>query len=179
MANETGSIVRVLAAAGLAYLGLRGLQALRTAGAEAEGPLEVSLGDTTDDDLPSLTPLPAAPGGSTGGGVDPESGAVDEPEQEEEVVPAPGQPTRLLRSASNYVLALRWRAPANATGISGYQIRYRRSGHTDWGYVDSPGDGTSRSLPNLNWNWRHSYRYGVRARNASGYGEWSETYPSY
>ena len=79
--------VWVLAAAGLAYLGLRGIGALRTAGAEAEGPLEVSLGDATDDDLPSLTPLPAAPGGSTGGGVDPESGPVGDPDPDPDPEP--------------------------------------------------------------------------------------------
>ena len=91
---------------------------------------------------------------------------VDEPP------PAPKLP-RVTKTGGGTSRLVEWTAPTN-TGrpdITGYDLRYREQGSSNW--IDGPRNvsGTSATITGLNEDTE--YEVQVRARNAEGEGDWS------
>ncbi len=77
-----------------------------------------------------------------------------------------------MTSASTTSLNVSWTAPSNPPApITGYDVRYRESGTTDW--TDGPQiqPGTTATITGLTTNT--AYEVQVRSRGALGHGSWS------
>ena len=84
---------------------------------------------------------------------------------------APAAPTATGDSPTS--LSVSWAAP-DSTGrpeVTGYDLRYRRSGRTDW--LDGPQGVSSASATISGLHIERDYEVQVRAKNHEGDGEWS------
>ena len=88
---------------------------------------------------------------------------------------APSSPRFTPEPGSLTSLNVGWTAPDNTgrPAITGYDVRYREAGETDW--IDGPQDvsGTSVIIPGL--DMVTSYEAQVRATNSDGISPWSNT----
>ncbi len=86
----------------------------------------------------------------------------------------PDKPTATVIAPES--ITITWTAPAdNGNGITGYQVRTRRSSLTDddWTTSDHDSDVTSATFVDLNEN--AEYLFEVKATNAGGDSPWSDT----
>ena len=90
---------------------------------------------------------------------------VDEPPS------APSAPTVTAVDTEN--LEVEWTEPDNTgPAITGYQVRYRESGQTEWSELS--GDGTETSVEIASLSADTEYEVQARAISDEGVGEWSE-----
>ena len=76
------------------------------------------------------------------------------------------------------MLTLTWTAstlPDGASGITGYEVRYRVHGENDWTDLDFDSDGSTTETTITSLASNTSYDAQVRAVNAEGSGPWSTT----
>ncbi len=87
---------------------------------------------------------------------------------------APGRlPAPQVEGSSDSALTVTWKAPGDGSGITGYDVRYRPKGSREFTDVTDKGTGTTAMLTGLSSGT--TYEVQVRARNADGAGEWSES----
>ncbi len=94
---------------------------------------------------------------------------VDEPPS------APAAPTVEATSGVSTSLDVSWTAPDNAgkPDISDYDLQYRESGEMSWSSASHTGTGTSATITSLEEGT--VYEVQVRANNAEGMSDWSES----
>jgi titin len=86
-------------------------------------------------------------------------------------VTVPGSPISLKATPGDSQVVLSWTAPANTgnAAITGYAVRYRAQGATDWTALEATA--TSATVTGLVNG--QGYEFQVAAKNAKGQGEWS------
>ena len=86
---------------------------------------------------------------------------------------APAAPT--VTQAADTSVTLNWPAPDadDQTAVTGYGVRYRRHGETDWTSHAHTGTGTSATIPGLAAG--HRFETQVRATGPDGDSPWSES----
>ena len=87
----------------------------------------------------------------------------------------PGKPlVPTLSAATQYNLTVEWTEPENTgTAITDYDVRYRKGG--SGGFTDAQHEGTARTTTITGLTPDTVYEVQVRASNAAGTGEWSES----
>ena len=88
-------------------------------------------------------------------------------------VPAPGKPDAPVVTGGTEEVAVSWSAPDNeGPEITGYDLRYRVQGDSDWTEVTALGVVLAHTVTGLNAGT--TYQVQVRAESSEGAGEWSE-----
>ena len=83
----------------------------------------------------------------------------------------PSAPSVNAESSSSFRVT--WSAPSGGPSISSYEVRYSRSGATNWSSPENAGDSSSRSDTIAGLDSNTTYQVQERARNSSGPGAWS------
>ena len=99
------------------------------------------------------------------------SGSTSAPPPPAEKPNAPARPT--VSAASSSSLRVNWSAPSDASGITDYDVRYRRSGASSWSPRSHSGTSKSTTITGLSSGT--TYQVQVRAQNAGGESNWSSS----
>ncbi len=88
-------------------------------------------------------------------------------------IPPPGTPDAPVVTGGTEEVAVSWSAPENeGPEITGYDLRYRVQGDSDWTEVSALGGVLAHTVTGLNAGT--TYQVQVRAESSEGAGEWSE-----
>ena len=90
------------------------------------------------------------------------------------IVGSPARPSKPVLKAGHRSLGVSWTAPANnGSAITGYDVRYRVTGATSWSSLSVAGYARSLTITSLTNDT--NYEVQVRAVNARGAGQWSQS----